>query len=156
MKRFLEKLRRHIGREWGSRAPAVTRWLGGRLRQAEPGALTLEFVVRPDMANPLGALHGGVQTAIMDDVIGLTVATLERPNFFVTLTLNVDYLGSVRVGETFFAQARIIREGQRIINAQCELVSAAGDLISRGTSNLLASRLALAAIGKKPPPATDR
>jgi len=142
---ILEKLQRHLGKEWGPQAPAVTRWLGGVLRHVEEGALTLEFTVRPDLANPLGALHGGIQTAIMDDVIGFTVATLARPNFFVTLNLYVDYLGSVRVGEIFLAQGRVVRQGKRIINACCDLVTPAGNLISRGSSNLLESHLLLEA-----------
>ena len=119
----------------------LSRWLGGVFREVEKGLLVMDFLVRPEMANPVGLLHGGIQNAILDDVIGIAVLTLGHEHFFLSLGLNVDYLNKARVGETVTAQARILRDGRRILNAECELLRSQGDVICRGTSNLMRSRL---------------
>jgi len=128
-----------IGQEMGAGAPPFSRWLRGVMREVEEGALTMEFTVRPEMANPVGLLHGGMQCAMIDEVIGMTAATLGRSGFYYSLDLHVDYLEKVKVGEKVIARSRILRQGQQILHAQCDLVDATGKLISRGTSNLLNS-----------------
>ena len=141
MNPVVQYFKSRIGKEVISEPPCFTKWLRGVLKEVEEGELTLEFLVRSEMANPVGFLHGGVQNAIIDDVIGMTVATLGDGTFFVSLNLYVDYLGKVKVGEKVIAKARIIRKGSQIINAQCELFDIKGKIISRGTSNLLKSSI---------------
>jgi acyl-coenzyme A thioesterase 13 len=122
--------------------PPFTRWLGGVLRAVEVGAIAMEFTVREEMTNPVGFLHGGVQCAIMDDAIGLAGATLGDEKFLLSVNLTVDYLSKAKVGERVIADARIVREGRKVVNAECRLTSSDGRLISRGTSNLLRSQVA--------------
>ena len=81
------------------------------------------------MVNPVGFLHGGVQNAIIDDVIGMAVATLGDETFFVSLNLYVDYLGKAKVGDSIISKATITRKRNQIINAQCELFDIKGDII---------------------------
>ena len=101
----------------------------------------MEFTVRPEMANPAGLLHGGMQCAMIDEVIGMTAATLGRDGFYVSLDLHVDYLEKAKVGDQVTAKSRILRKGQQILHAQCDLFDAGGKLISRGSSNLFKSSL---------------
>jgi len=42
--------------------PPFTKWLNGKIINAEYGQVELEIMVRPEMANPTGLLHGGMQT----------------------------------------------------------------------------------------------
>jgi acyl-coenzyme A thioesterase 13 len=119
----------------------LSRWLGGVFREVEEGQLVMDFLVRSEMANPVGLLHGGIQNAILDDVIGIAVLTLGHEHFFLSLGLNVDYLNKAGVGETVTARARVLRNGPRIVNAECELLNGKGAVICRGSSNLMRSRL---------------
>jgi uncharacterized protein (TIGR00369 family) len=107
----------------------------------ELGSMSLEFQVRAEMANPVGLLHGGIQNTMLDEAIGLAVLTLGHEHFYVSINLSVDYLGQARVGETVIAQARVLRNGQRIIHAEGTLTRDDGKLICRATSNLVRSQV---------------
>lgn len=130
---------RYIGLEDRPEDPEFSRWLGGVFREVREGELVMDFPVRGDMVNPVGLLHGGVQNAIVDDVIGMTVLTLGRNRFFISLGLHVDYLGKARLGETVIAKGRIVLAGQAVVNAECELFAEDGSRVCRGTSTLMRS-----------------
>jgi acyl-coenzyme A thioesterase 13 len=132
-----------IDKEPGDDTPAFSKWLGGIIRDVKEGEFTLEFVVRPEMTNPLGILHGGVHSAIIDDVIGMTVYALGYDSYFVSLNLSVDFLGRAREGEKVVARSKVVRRGRQVINVCCELFDERGKLISKGTSNMLRTNLGL-------------
>ncbi|MGQ9721923.1 MAG: PaaI family thioesterase [Candidatus Jordarchaeum sp.] len=94
-------------------APPFTKWLNGTIIDAKRGEIELEFTVRPEMANPTGLLHGGMQCALMDDTIGVTTATLGYPGFLISIDFHVDYLGKVKVGEKVRVKGQIVREGRK-------------------------------------------
>ena len=120
--------------------PPFSKWLDGKIFKAEYGMVELEFEVRPEMANPTGLLHGGMQCALMDDTIGMTTATLGYEGFPISIDFHVDYLGKVKVGEKVRVIGKIIREGKNIIHAIGEIYDLEGKLISTGNSNLLKTR----------------
>ncbi len=117
--------------------PPFSKWLNGKIIKAEYGKLELEFKVRPEMANPTGLLHGGMQCGLMDDAIGMTTATLGYEGFPISIDFHVDYLGKVKVDEKVKVIGKIIREGRNIIHAIAEIYDFNGNLISTGNSNLL-------------------
>jgi len=120
--------------------PPFSKWLDGKIVNAQYGKIELEFEVRPEMANPTGLLHGGMQCALMDDTIGMTTATLGYEGFPISIDFHVDYLGKVKVGEKVRVIGKIIREGKNIIHAVGEIYDLKGNLISTGNSNLLKTR----------------
>ena len=118
-------------------APPVTQWLDGRIVSCNEGEMEVRFVTRPEMANPAGLLHGGMQAAIMDDVIGMTSATVEEGGFMLSIDLHINYLGKIEAGQPVIARARIVRSGKRIAHAVCELMEEQGNVISRCDANLI-------------------
>jgi len=118
-------------------APPFTEWLDGRIVSCDVGEIEMTFQVRPEMSNPTGLMHGGVQAAIIDDLIGMTSATLGEEGFMLSIDLHVNFLGKTPVGRTVKARARIVRSGRRITHAVCELLDEEGNLVSRGDSNLV-------------------
>ncbi len=117
--------------------PPFSKWLDGKIIKAQYGKIELEFEVRPEMANPTGLLHGGMQCALMDDTIGMTTATLGFEGFPISIDFHVDYLGKVKVGENVRVIGKIMREGRNIIHVIGEIYDLEGNLISTGNSNLL-------------------
>ena len=118
-------------------SPPFTQWLDGRIISCSPGEMEITFTTRSEMANPTGLLHGGMQAGIMDDVIGMTAATLGETGFMLSIDLHVNYLGKVKIGEKVKARARIVRSGRRIAHAVCELIDEQGNVVSRCDSNLI-------------------
>lgn len=119
----------------GNNIPLI-KWLDGTLFAAEDGSLTFEHIVREDFLNPLGILHGGIVSTFMDDVIGATVFSLGKPNFYVSLSLNVDFLSSAKAGEKVYASAKVIRNGENIIHLEAKLMNETGKLLAKATSNM--------------------
>ncbi|MBD3213935.1 MAG: hotdog fold thioesterase [Candidatus Lokiarchaeota archaeon] len=117
--------------------PPFSQWLNGQISRAERGLVEIEFKVRPEMANPTGLLHGGMQCGMMDDTIGMTTATLGYEGFPITIDFHVDYLGKVKVGEKVKVIAKIKREGRNILHATAEIYDTNGKIISSGNSNML-------------------
>ncbi|MEW6737401.1 MAG: PaaI family thioesterase [Acidobacteriota bacterium] len=128
-----------IGKPFPEHTPRVTSWLNGIIRAVELGSFTVEYIVREDMTNPLGILHGGISALIIDDLIGMTVYALGRETIFVSINLTVDFLGKARLGDKIIARSRVVRQGNQIINIECEILNAQGNLIARGTSNMLSN-----------------
>ncbi len=118
-------------------APPFTEWLDGRIVSCDAGAIEMTYRVRPEMSNPTGLLHGGMQAAIIDDLIGMTAATLGEDGFMLSIDLHVNFLGKIPVGQTIKARAKIVRSGRRIAHAVCEILDEQGNIVSRGDSNLV-------------------
>jgi acyl-coenzyme A thioesterase 13 len=132
----LTLLRSYIGREADEFTSPVVRWLNIVLREVAVGAVTLDVLVRPDMCNPIGVLHGGIQCTIMDEAIGIAVAALGSDFFHVNTNLSVDFLDKASAGETIIAKAHVVRSGKNLVNVQCELTHLNERLIARSTSNM--------------------
>ncbi len=120
--------------------PAFSKWLNGKFISAARGEVIIEFEVRPEMANPTGLLHGGMQCAMMDDTIGVMTTTLGYQGFLISIDFHVDYLGKVKIGENIRVKAKKIREGNHIVHVIAEIYNIDGDLIATGNSNLLKTK----------------
>ncbi|MEM1097140.1 MAG: PaaI family thioesterase [Bacteroidota bacterium] len=139
--KYLEMLQAKVGQRFGTGSPSpFGRWLDGLLLEAEEGLIRAEFEVREEMTNPVGMLHGGATAAIIDDLIGTMVATLNRPSFYASVNLHIDFLTASRAGRTITGTARVVRPGRTLINAECELRDHRDRLVARGVSNLIKVR----------------
>lgn len=136
---ILKAIQARVGTQNNDSLSPMGAWLNARIEAVEADSVTLSYEVRPEMSNPAGILHGGASAAMLDDVIGMTVYSLERQEFFATINLNMDYLSAARVGERVIAQSQIVRAGRTVIHATAELRTPAGKLVAKASSNLVAS-----------------
>ena len=120
--------------------PAFSKWLNGKMVSASRGEVEMEYDLRPEMANPTGLLHGGLQSALMDDVIGMTTGTLGYEGFLISINFSVNFLGKVKIDEKIRVKAKIVREGRNIVNAVAEILNLEGNIISNGQANLLKTK----------------
>ena len=135
--------RAQIGNPAGYSPSAFGRWLDGTLRAIEPNQLTVEYVVREDMTNPVGTLHGGVASAIMDDMAGMLVYSLGYPNAHTSVNLAVDFLHNARVGDVLTATAEVIRAGKNIVHAEVRIRAADGRIVAKCATNLIQTSVRL-------------
>jgi len=139
MNQIIERFKAQIDKEITQSQSPVGMWLGGVLREIEEGKVTIDLVVKSEMTNPAGMLHGGASALIADEMIGITVATLNLPMFFVSVNLSTEFLYGAKKGDTVRAKAEIIRKGKTIINAECKIYNLEGKLLAKASSNLVAS-----------------
>ena len=70
--------------------------------------LEFQYTVRGEWLNPMGNLHGGVSAAIIDDVIGVTMFSLNEKSFITTINNSIDYFSTAKEGDIIFAQTQVI------------------------------------------------
>ncbi|WP_236049971.1 hotdog fold thioesterase [Hymenobacter negativus] len=78
--------------------------LGLQVDEVGAGYCRLHFVVRPDMLNGFGALHGGVTFAAADSAFAFACNSHGRQS--VGLTVTIDYLEAGRLGDIITVEAR--------------------------------------------------
>jgi acyl-coenzyme A thioesterase 13 len=138
MPRHIEILQQVIGKDSQTSVSPVMRWLNPTLTSINENGLTYKYLVRKEMTNPFGKLHGGISALIVDDAIGATLIAFNQD--FICLTVNniIDYKGTADEGETIIAETIILDNEHRIITAQCEIWNAdKSKLIVKGLSKLL-------------------
>ncbi|MDQ8006232.1 MAG: PaaI family thioesterase [Pedobacter sp.] len=127
-----------IGREVVQSPSNFMNWLRPTVISAEKGSLHCSYIVRKEMTNPYGILHGGITAGIIDDLIGATVFTLGLKNVYTTVNNNIDYFAPAKEGDVITAKTSIVKQGKVIINLECEVyLPSKRGIIAKGCSNML-------------------
>ncbi len=124
-----------------SRSPAGN-WLGFTLERIEKGEAVLDILVRPEMTNPYGNIHGGMMSLVIDEAIGWAVVSMDTEMHYTSLTLNVDFLYALKEGGRLRAESKVMRSGKKIINVECHVYDMDGRILARGSSNLIVTGMA--------------
>lgn len=100
--------------------PSIGRLLGMRFDEVAHGRIVISVETRPDFANPLGAVHGGIAATLLDSALGCAVhTTLPAGVGFTTLSLKVNYIRAARTdGQTLTATGTVIHAGRRTATAE--------------------------------------
>jgi uncharacterized protein (TIGR00369 family) len=80
------------------------------------------FVVEAKHLNFNNVLHGGMLSTLADQAMGMTALRANANKPHVTIELNVQFVGAVRLGEFVEAHCEIVRMTRAIIFMQCRLV----------------------------------
>ncbi len=125
-----------------NRPPNIGELLGMTVTEIEVGRVVFEITTRPDHANPMGTVHGGVCATLLDSVMGCAVhSTLEAGVSYGTLELKVNYIRSVpTTGVKLIGTGTVIHAGRTTATAEGRIVDGAGRLVARGTTNCLIHR----------------
>jgi uncharacterized protein (TIGR00369 family) len=119
--------------------PPISVLIGQRAVSAEPGRVVFEITPAEQHYNPIGAVHGGVITTVLDSVMGCTVhSTLPAGIGYTTLELKVNFLRAVtnRVG-ALRCEGKIINSGKRVAAVEASLTDASGKLYAHATSTCM-------------------
>ena len=116
----------------------LTKWMDGTLLEVDRGVIAMSIKVRPEMTNPGGYLHGGIQGAMLDDAMGTACATLGYETAFLSTNLSVDYLGTAAMGDVVTVRAYVYREGNSLMHVVGE-IKKDETVIAKGQSNVFIS-----------------
>lgn len=128
---------RYVGKKVTDGKSHAGNWLEFTLENAVKGAVTISLVVKREMTNPYGHIHGGMMSLVIDETIGWAVVSLDAPVHYTSLNLNIDFLYGIKEGETLLSTAKIIREGKKIVHAECLVHDTSGRLLAKASSNLV-------------------
>lgn len=139
----LDWFRTQLGRPMSDSVSPVGRWLNGTLEVADEGKFVAQYVVRDEMTNPAGVLHGGMASAILDDLIGTMVFALGREHAYTSVNLNVDFLHAARTGDVLTATADVVRAGKNIVHCEGRITAFDGKIIAKCVTNLIQTSVKL-------------
>ena len=118
-------------------------YLGVKVVHFERGDITLKLIPKPEFTgDPLRqALHGGVAATLADTAGGLAVfSTLSKSSSTSTIDLRVDYLRPGQTDQALYANAKVIRTGNRVCVTHIHLYQGSKDepiAISTATYNIV-------------------
>ncbi|GIG92512.1 hypothetical protein Pen02_74480 [Plantactinospora endophytica] len=119
--------------------PPVMELIGMDRMTAEEGRVSVEMTAREFHYNPLGTVHGGVLSILLDTAAACAVhTTLPAGVGYTTMDLNVKFLRPVTVRSgTLRCEGTVIQRGRRTALAEARLTDGTGRLVAHATSSCL-------------------
>jgi uncharacterized protein (TIGR00369 family) len=133
----LDMLRAMISGELA--APPVMHLLDMSRMEADEGRVLVEMTPQEFHYNPLGTVHGGVLSTLLDTAAGCAVhTTLPAGTGYTSLDLNVKFLRPVTVHSGLLrCEGVVLQRGRRTALAEARLTDGAGRLVAHATSSCL-------------------
>ena len=120
--------------------PPIAVVMNFSIAELEEGRAVFEGEPGEEHYNPIGVVHGGYASTILDSVLGCAVhTTLPVGVGYTSQTLEVKYLRPInRDTGAVRAEAHVVHRGSRTATSEARLVAAAtGKLLATGTSTCL-------------------
>ncbi|TDB77716.1 PaaI family thioesterase [Micromonospora sp. KC723] len=133
----LELLRAMIAGELD--VPPIMRLVDMARLEADEGRVVVELVPQEFHYNPLGTVHGGVISTLLDTAAACAVhTTLPAGVGYTSLDLNVKFLRPVTVASgTLRCEGTVLQRGRRTALAEARLTDAEDRLVAHATSSCL-------------------
>ena len=122
--------------------PPVMALLGLAVIEVDEGRAVFGFTPAEYHYNPIGAVHGGVASTLLDSAMGCAVhSALPAGIGYTTIALNVNFVRPL-TRDTGFArcEGRTIHVGGRIATAEGRITDAAGKLYAHATCTCMIFR----------------
>jgi uncharacterized protein (TIGR00369 family) len=133
----LEALRRVLAGELPY--PPIADTLGMRLVDVEPGRVVWEAEPGEHLYNPIGTVHAGFATTLLDSAMGTAFLSLaEAGTRWTTLELKANFTRAI-TGETGVVRCTggVLNRGRRVVLTEARVEDAEQRLLAHATSTLL-------------------
>jgi len=113
---------------------AFSQWMGLEVEGIGPGWCRLKFVVKPDMLNGFGIIHGGVVFAACDSAFAFACNSHGR--IAVALDVSITFTKSAAAGETLYVAATELHLGHKTSVYDIRTTNESGALVAifKGTA----------------------
>jgi 1,4-dihydroxy-2-naphthoyl-CoA hydrolase len=121
--------------------PPFFRLLGAKIVEASPDRVVAELLVRDELANRNGGLHGGAVMAVADN-LGGTATFLNLPEGAGTTTIEskTNFFAAVALGDTLRAECTPLHRGRTTMVWQTRITRGDGKLAAIVTQTQLVMR----------------
>jgi uncharacterized protein (TIGR00369 family) len=110
-----------------------------KVNSIEKGKVVFSFAPQEFHYNPLGSVHGGVISALLDSAMGCTLhSVLEAGSGYTTLELKTNFLKAITIKAGLLkATGKILHIGSRIALLEARITDDAGKIYAHGTSTCM-------------------
>lgn len=135
---YVSMLKENLGVEMKGKIQGFGSWLNGRVVEvSDKGDIVMQFTVRDEMLNPMGNIHGGAISAIIDEILGFQLFLQSEENAaYVSMTMNIDFLKGATTGDVIRAVPKVNRIGRKTAHVSCQLF-VGEKLMAIGSSNFM-------------------
>ncbi len=121
--------------------PGITHSIPMTFLLAEEGRVVIEARAGEDHLNPMGGVHGGFASTVLDSVTGCAVHTvLEAGIPYGTIELSVKMMRPVPVGTALRAEGKLVNLSRSLGVSEGTLRDPDGKLLAHATSTCLIKR----------------
>jgi acyl-CoA thioesterase len=89
---------------------AFSQWLGIKVLEVKEGYSKIEMLIRKEMVNGFGIVHGGIAFSLADSAFAF--ACNNRNNLSVALDTSISFTKAVHIGDTLTAEAKEAHDGR--------------------------------------------
>jgi acyl-CoA thioesterase len=89
---------------------AFSNWLGIEVIEIKEGYSKIQMLVRAEMLNGLGIVHGGIAFSLADSAFAF--ACNNRNNLSVALDTSINFVKAIHIGDTLIAEAIEMHNGK--------------------------------------------
>jgi acyl-CoA thioesterase len=107
---------------------AVSKLLGIEISEISKGMVRGTLKLRKKHMNPSGGAHGGILFTFADHVGGACSKTMGK--WTILVESSIQYLKGPSIGDTVFAEARLVHAGRRIGRVDVQIVDKNQDLLA--------------------------
>jgi acyl-CoA thioesterase len=87
-----------------------SRWMGVELLEVREGYSRISMVIRQEMVNGFGIVHGGIPFSMADSAFAF--ACNNRNNLSVALDVTISFIKAMHLGDILTAEAREVHNGR--------------------------------------------
>lgn len=118
--------------------PDYPRSLGMVYTEASSDRLVAEIIVRQDMSNGYGNIHGGALMSFADTLGAVaTILNIPRDKTTTTLESKTNFIGAAAVGAKLIGEATPLHRGRRTQIWETRITTAEGKLVAKVTQTQL-------------------
>jgi uncharacterized protein (TIGR00369 family) len=117
----------------------LVRTLDFRVESIEKGKVVFSFIPQGFHYNPIGSVHVGVLSSLLDSAMGCTLhSVLEAGSIYTTLELKVNFLKAATIHSgKLLATGKLIHTGQTTALVESTITDEQGRIFAHGTSTCL-------------------
>ncbi|SDN76539.1 uncharacterized domain 1-containing protein [Paenibacillus sp. yr247] len=129
---FNERVNRRLQQLAASAEPTFWGFLGCEFISMQDQIITIALDAKPHHLNPIGIVHGGVLSSLLDNAMGIVVMMARPDEKVVTTNLNVHFVAPLYEGR-LLVTAELVHQSRKMITTQGRVIDREGNLGTMGT-----------------------
>ncbi|MEW6034819.1 MAG: PaaI family thioesterase [Chloroflexota bacterium] len=109
--------------------------LGMQIVELSRGYAKVKLELKRDFLTWDNLVQGGVIASLIDQAFGYSLNTLD--NIYVAVQLNINFLSSPAVGDTIYAESKVLHAGRSLGVCEMTVVDSRGKAIARATGTTI-------------------
>lgn len=105
--------------------------LGMKIVELTRGYAKVKLELKREFLTWDNLVQGGVIASLIDQAFGYALNTLD--NIYVAVQLNINFMSAAPVGETIFAESRVLQAGKSLGISEMIVTDSTGKTIARAT-----------------------